>query len=264
MKERRRDFFIGWQEGMPSSNKVFLKRVIIAFLILLAVIIISLVLLQKPYNNHIFQLGTLSNISGTYYEQPVPVLLADEEELPEGFAKEIMLVGFGKFGAEGIMNEIEKTQGTLNGKNITLSGTLISGDGKTLMELTRKTNAFVSLNESSEVASSSRSSLNDIVITGEILDPKCYFGVMKPGEGKVHKSCATRCISGGIPPVLRHETGDPDIPYSYFIVLGKNGNKINAEILPFVAERVEISGECYVMNGWNIIYTEIGEMNLLE
>ena len=40
-------------------------------------------------------------------------------------------------------------------------------------------------------------------VKGEIVDPKCFFGVMKPGEGKPHKDCAIRCILGGIPPVLK-------------------------------------------------------------
>src|SRR5437899_10500981 len=39
-------------------------------------------------------------------------------------------------------------------------------------------------------------------LAGEIVDSKCYLGVMNPGNGKVHRDCAVRCISGGIPPVF--------------------------------------------------------------
>jgi len=36
-------------------------------------------------------------------------------------------------------------------------------------------------------------------LVGEIVDSKCYFGNMNPGNGKVHRDCAVRCMSGGIP-----------------------------------------------------------------
>ena len=34
------------------------------------------------------------------------------------------------------------------------------------------------------------------------MDSKCYLGAMNPGSGKVHRDCAVRCISGGIPPIF--------------------------------------------------------------
>ena len=41
-----------------------------------------------------------------------------------------------------------------------------------------------------------------VELTGEIVDSKCFLGVMKPGRGKPHRSCAARCLAGGIPPQL--------------------------------------------------------------
>jgi hypothetical protein len=29
-----------------------------------------------------------------------------------------------------------------------------------------------------------------MTLTGEIVDSKCYLGVMNPGQGKVHRDCA--------------------------------------------------------------------------
>ena len=31
---------------------------------------------------------------------------------------------------------------------------------------------------------------------------KCYLGVINPGNGKVHRDCAVRCLSGGVTPVF--------------------------------------------------------------
>jgi hypothetical protein len=39
-------------------------------------------------------------------------------------------------------------------------------------------------------------------LRGEIVDTKCYLGVMTPGEDKVHRGCAVRCISRGVPPAF--------------------------------------------------------------
>jgi hypothetical protein len=46
-------------------------------------------------------------------------------------------------------------------------------------------------------------------LRGEIVDSKCFLGVMNPGERTVHRDCATRCLSGGVPAMFAYhdETG---------------------------------------------------------
>jgi hypothetical protein len=39
----------------------------------------------------------------------------------------------------------------------------------------------------------------ELRLKGEIVDAKCYMGVMNPGSGHVHRDCAVRCLSGGLP-----------------------------------------------------------------
>ena len=77
--------------------------------------------------------------------------------------------------------------------------------------------------------------LGEVQLTGEIVDSKCYFGVMNPGAGKVHRDCAVRCISGGIPPA--------------FLVRDAGGNLVTLllanwkrELLEHIAEPVTIHG----------------------
>jgi hypothetical protein len=43
---------------------------------------------------------------------------------------------------------------------------------------------------------------DDVTGCGEIVDSKCFLGVMNPGEGTVHCDCARVCLRGGIPPML--------------------------------------------------------------
>ena len=89
-------------------------------------------------------------------------------------------------------------------------------------------------------------------IRGEIVDPKCYFGVMKPGEGKVHRDCAIRCILGGIPPVLhvQNDKGESN----YYLIVGQNGEKMNEAVQDVVAEPVSIEAKVVQQDDWIILY----------
>ncbi len=53
--------------------------------------------------------------------------------------------------------------------------------------------------------------LGPVELVGELVDSKCYLGVMRPATGKVHRACAVRCLKGGVPPgLLVRETGGRD------------------------------------------------------
>ena len=82
--------------------------------------------------------------------------------------------------------------------------------------------------------------LGPLALVGEIVDSKCYSGVMKPATGKVHRSCAARCISGGIAPlfVVRDDAGN----VLTLLLVGPEGQAIGGEVLDFVAEPVRIGG----------------------
>jgi len=48
------------------------------------------------------------------------------------------------------------------------------------------------------------------VFTGELVDTKCWSGVMPPATGTVHRACAIRCLSSGVPPGLLVRDGSGD------------------------------------------------------
>jgi len=77
-------------------------------------------------------------------------------------------------------------------------------------------------------------------VRGEIVDGKCFLGVMNPGATKVHRACAVRCISGGAPPILwvRDRAGAE----AYLTLTGEDGRPVGPEILDVVAEPVEVTG----------------------
>jgi hypothetical protein len=84
-------------------------------------------------------------------------------------------------------------------------------------------------------AAASVTNLGAVTLTGEIVDSKCYLGVMNPGRTKVHRDCAARCISGGIPPALVTSDG-------FYMLVGGDGRPLNHELLQWVAETIEVHG----------------------
>ena len=99
-------------------------------------------------------------------------------------------------------------------------------------------------------------SLGPIALTGEIVDSKCYLGVMNPGNGKVHRDCAARCISGGIPPsfLVKDDSGQSHV----LLLSGSDGRKLGREVLSFVGEPIRIEGELGRVQGLFVFRADPG------
>ncbi len=127
-----------------------------------------------------------------------------------------------------------------DGQAVTLQGTLIYRGNQTMIQVVDKT-----LQEAKTPAPPLTGQeiipLGSQTLTGEIVDSKCYLGVMNPGQLTPHRACAIRCISGGIPPVLlvRPQKG----PAVYLLLVSAAGKPVNQQVLDFVAEPVSITGK---------------------
>ncbi|MCB0663575.1 MAG: hypothetical protein KDC24_12595 [Saprospiraceae bacterium] len=244
-----KDFYIGWKDEAPESNKKNIKRLLITLMVIISVIAMVLVVFSKSFTTHTFEFGQEKTFSGVLYVHPFPVLKLDKGQSPYKGNDYALLVGYGKFGASTYLQGAKIPKGDLSGKRVTISGTLIYGDGKVLIELTEKEKSLLEIENT--VPPSAFSEKNRATMNGEIIDPKCWFGVMKPAEGKVHKSCAIRCISGGIPPVFR--MGDSGSSYNYYVLLDETGNLLREEILPYVGESIKVQGSLSEINGWPVL-----------
>ncbi|MEP7318743.1 MAG: hypothetical protein ABI921_08370 [Panacibacter sp.] len=251
------EFYIGWMAKAPDSFAKWIKKYLLFLLFVVIVLGVLLALSQKKFGTGNFEFGTLTEVKGVYFNKPVAnikVLNGKDIWGNESFIT-IPLIGFGKHGADGTIAEIEKEKNiSLDGKEVTLKGTLLYNDGKLLMQIDANDQPFVSIG-STVTATSLRPIMKDlgmINIKGEIVDPKCFFGVMKPGEGKPHKDCATRCILGGIPPVLKvtAENGNQN----YYLIVGLNGEKMNEAVKDFVALPVEVHAKVVQYNDWIVLY----------
>lgn len=252
------EFYIGW---MPKAPEGFAKQVRKTLFVLFPLaLIVGLVLasFQKKFSTANFEFGKSTEVKGIYFNSPMPMLkvLNGKDIWGNTSYTTIPLVGYGKHGAETAIMELEKEKNvSFNNKELTLKGTLLYSDGKTLLQVSKEEDPVINIGKDADVSlMQGQTELGIQTIRGEIIDPKCYFGVMKPGEGKVHRDCAIRCILGGIPPVLKvmNEKGEKN----YYLIVGPNGEKMNEVVQDYVAEPVEMEARVVQQDDWVILYVK--------
>lgn len=220
-------FYVGYRPRADVASARFLRRVAVVLVVSLIGVVGSLVALLPRSDAGVFEWGTVRTFDGVVRTTPVPRL---EIDVPGARApRELLLVGAFKHGAGAIAAPFD-------GRRVRARGTLIHRGEAAMLEVGDA--AFTDLGAAP--ASAAPTPLGDVVLRGEIVDSKCYLGVMKPGHRKPHRDCAVRCISGGVPPLLmvRDAAGNP----TYHLLIGKDGESVNAAVLDYVAEPVEVTG----------------------
>lgn len=238
------DFYIGYLPQAPPSYARIMRLFVGLLLLLLPVLAYLIVSRQAGFPSSTFEYGLYQTLNGELIKSPVPMIRIRNgtDFFGRPRFKSVLLVGFGKHGAAGTIRQMEEQTGeNLENRTVELKGTLIYYNGFTLLELTEGKQALVNHSPVPQPFNVAMENLNGATLQGEIIDPKCYFGVMKPGEGKPHRSCAVRCISGGIPPML--EVVNNKGEQQYFLLVGSEREPVNDQVLDFVAEPVVISGQ---------------------
>lgn len=254
MEPKADEFYIGWQPEAPLGVSRRVRHFIFAVCLIVPAVGALLVLNQRGFASSSFEFGQPSVLEGVLVKQPVPFLAVHRGRDADGqpVFQNILLVGKGKFGAGGMLADFEKKQGPLEGKTVKLEGYLIYHDGRSLLEIEEllEVKAPV-LGAPSPVVTAS---LGTGAFMGEVADPKCLFGVMKPGHGKPHRSCAARCIAGGIPPVLKTIAANGRTQY-FLLADGENG-ALNEEVLPYVGGPVMVCGELRQVGDWLVLFKD--------
>ena len=258
MKEKE-EFFVPYIEGsMGNRTKKTIKRFALVAILVIVGGALIFSFSQKPFKNSTFELTSETKITGVYHENPYPMLRV---QLAENSFKNVVLLGFGKSSANPFLEKIQESTPDLNGKTLSIEGNLIYYNGKTLIQISDEEKVI--LEDNSQTTLPASQEIATMTFQGEIIDPKCYFGVMKPGMGKIHRSCAVRCISGGIPPVFA--TTDGNNIAQYFLVTDLERRPINDQILSFVGQPSEITGMVEKLGGdWFLIKTDVDQIKLLN
>jgi hypothetical protein len=250
------EFYIGWMGNAPRSYTRTIKKYLLVLSPIVIVLGVLLALSQKKFGTGNFEFGTLTEVEGIYSNTPLPNLkVVNGKDIwgNENYIT-IPLIGYGKHGADGIIADLEKEKNaSLQGKEVRIKGTLLYNDGKLLMQIDENDKPLLNVAENKNVEAAPKiKELGALAVKGEIVDPKCFFGVMKPGEGKPHKDCAIRCILGGMPPVLKVE--DESGKENYYLIVGVKGEKMNEAVKDFVASPVELQGKAVEYDDWIVLY----------
>ena len=219
-------FYVGYLPTAPAGIARFVRRALAGMAVGIAALAGALVVAQNPFAPSLFEFGVERTHEGILREHPYPAL----EVAGSGDAGSYALVAPGKFGAGPLV------QG-LDGARVRLDGALIERRGRRMLEV--KPGSIARLDTPAATAETG-SDLGPVTVRGEIVDAKCFLGVMNPGSSKVHRACAVRCISGGAPPILWARGREGSEAYLY--LTGADGRALNREVLPFVAAPVEIAG----------------------
>ena len=234
--EKEEPFYVGYLPRAPAYTAKFVRRVI-GGLGIVALVGGGLLAMALPYfGTGEFEFGHPREFSGTLQcDAAAPRLRSKEGDA--------LLVGFGKHGVPAEICGLKD-------RSVLVRGTLIHRDGRKLIEVER----WNEMTATAPVAPRS-DLLGRFTLTGEIVDSKCYFGVMNPGEGRVHRACADLCLRGGVPAVFvaRDRAGNV-IP---LLIAGRERGAIDVRLLPWVGQAVQISGDIERRGQWLTIIPEI-------
>jgi hypothetical protein len=193
-------------------------------------------------------------LKGNIIYSPTTLLHISKEEAQKNNlpSQNILLFGFGKFGPQHTLDEIEKeNQINILHMDVEIEGTLIQDDGKVGLELTNGSKSIVSMSQGTTLDIKDAIPFGRKTIRGEIIDSKCALGVMKPGFGKIHRSCAIRCIEGGVQPLFREQLAQDSFEY-YIISMHDALSGIDG-LIPHIADQLSICGEVSSWEDWKIL-----------
>lgn len=238
------EFYVGYLPKAPSGVARRIRRVIVALLVAAGFVAIGFGSVQRTFAPAVFEFGKIRTFEGVIELKPFPSLLMSSP--PEGTGpSRYLLVAAGKHGAD-------QQVAAYAGKTVRLRGTLIHRDNQMMIELV--SGSIAPIAEAYQPQSQAKD-LGAFQLTGEIVDSKCYLGVMNPGAGKVHRDCATRCLSGGIPPIFA--TNDFHSSPAILLLTDRNQKPLPRDvILDHVAQPVRVQGRVRQMDGTLLLETE--------
>jgi len=220
------DFFVGY---LPTPKAIAgFYRIAIPVIALVCLTLGAWIAMgQKSAGQGIWDVSEQQVIKGYLTVDPYPVIhfVGDDQ-------RSVILVQQGKHSAS------EKAQPFANSW-VSISGYAITRGDWSMLEIPpssvfAREPSKTSLNINPEL-------LGEITLQGEIIDSKCFLGVMKPGHGKTHRACAAMCLLGGMPPmfVVKSETGER---FGYLLIR-QDGTSASLELVDNVAVPVELTGQ---------------------
>ncbi len=252
-----RPFYVGYLPLPPAIRRFLLPWLIANGVLVLAVAAV-LAGQQRSPGDGTWDTSHALTLTGVLEAEPYPMLRVPDPDAPDGVAT-YLLVQQSKAGAQPMV------QG-MDGQVVDVHGYVIERDGRRVLELDGAHPQPVSPREAQ--ASFDRAylpepqDLGTHVLVGEIVDPKCYLGAMKPGDGKPHKVCATLCIRGGIPPVfvVRDTAGRT----AAYLLLTADGSALPASHFSYIADPIRLTGRIERRGDLLVLFADLDRFERLD
>lgn len=174
---------------VPTRIRRFIRPVVAGLLLLMVVAAVAIAARQRDPGDGVWGLGRTIEFEGVLVAEPHFILFENDG----GVWRHALLVEQGK--------RVPTRLATQAGQRVRLRGVMLSRANVRLFELAGGDDLTV-LGPATDALPRAPVA-GPLPTHGEIIDPKCYAGAMKPGDGKTHKACAALCLRGGIPPMLR-------------------------------------------------------------
>ena len=219
------EFYIGYSGEMPRAIGRRVRMAVTVAAGAAAVSVLIVVLAAMPLPPSRFEFGVATERTGILERTPYPRLNVGSRRL--------LLVGRGKWGAE-------RQLANIGDGPVTIRGSRIQRGKHEMLEVHEVMSSATASAADGDTRTPTSTPARAVTLRGEIVDSKCYLGVMNPGEGAVHRDCARRCVSGGIPPVLvvRDGPGREEL----IVLLSADGGAIGRGIVQATGKPVEVSG----------------------
>ncbi|MEM6639052.1 MAG: hypothetical protein AAF610_04040 [Pseudomonadota bacterium] len=245
----KRPFYVGYQPNAPVTVGRYLRPRLLGVIVIAALVAVLIPLSASRYAASGFEFGTTRMFAGVLSEHPYPTLLVPRPGKHDGMPySRYLLVAPGKFGLQALTNG-------LKGRRVELQGTVIHRDDHTMIEVVPES---LKVGAADATVTSQPEALGNVTLRGEIVDSKCYLGLMKPSTRKPHKACAIRCLAGGIPAIL--VVTRPDGGTEHVILSDLDGRALNNRILDRVAEPVVVTGALTRRGGDLILMADPGDI----
>ena len=226
------EIFVGYLPTPPRMLR-FVRWIIVLALVLAPTLAALLVLGSGETGHGVAALAQTEGegMVGLLELHPYGVLWVSGDDGPEG----VLLVSQGKFG---IGSQFAPLDGTI----VRIQGLVLARDGQRMIELgAAPVPATLDDDVTRALRERTEASEGEVVVTGEIVDEKCWLGRMRPGAGRTHRACAQICVAGGIPPVLVGTDAEGHDVRA--VIVDEDGAPSTEWVLPFVAEPVRVRGE---------------------
>ncbi|MEZ5294458.1 MAG: hypothetical protein R2745_25485 [Vicinamibacterales bacterium] len=219
------DFYIGYEPTAPPAVAARVRMAVLAAVVVVLTVAGVAMGLHAPLRPARFDFGRPRQLGGRLARLPYPSLTTGD-----GTA---LLVGRGKHGAEASVAAVRDGE-------VTVQGTAIERGGQRMFEVVPGSVSGVPAAASWSGSPAAPGDGPVVTLTGEIVDGKCFLGVMNPGEGAVHRDCAGLCLRGGVPPMLLVRDGQGR--EALVLLVGADGRAVGRDLADLAGLPVTVTG----------------------